>query len=499
MQSAHLIAAAALCLPLAARAQTTNQTTRPLSLQECIELAVQHNLQVQIDRMGPEIAQFTLDSSIGTTYDPVASMTLRQGFSSIPSGRTDPTTGFFLPTPIENYTDTYSPSISGFLPTGARVAVTGNLTRSSGTSFPTSFQYNDNASLSLTQPLLKNAWIDSSRLTIELNRKNILTSEQTLRLTLINTVNSVQQAYYDLIYDVENVKVQQASLGLAEKLLAENKKRVEVGALAPLDEKQAESQVAARKADLISAQHDLEAQQNLVRSLLTDDYSSWHSVQITPTDTIVAVPQTFNLQQSWQAGMTSRPEVLQARLDLERQNITLRYNYNQLFPQLDLTASYGYNGLGNTLATGLDGLQSGRNQFYSYGLVLSVPLSNMAARNNYKSAKANVAQSLLRLKQQEQSVLTQIDNAMKSAQTAYDKIDATRQARVYAEIALDAEQKKLESGKSTSFVVLQLQRDLTAARSAEIRALADYYKALAALGQAEGTTLEKTKVKLEVK
>jgi outer membrane protein TolC len=497
MRTTKLLGAAALCLPVAVQAQTTNVPERSLSLRECMELAIRHNLSVQIDRIGPEIATFNLESSLGSAYDPVASLTLSERFNSSP-GRIDATTALRSP-PSENYNDTWTPSLRGTLPSGTTLTLSGNLNRSSGTSFPTGFQYVDGVSLSLAQPLLKNSWIDANRLNIRLNRKNIQSSELTVRATLINTVNSVQQAYYDLIFSVENIKVQEASLALAEKLLAENRKRVEVGALAPLDEKQAESQVAARKADLLTAHRDLDSTQNRLRTLLTDDFASWHGVRIRPTDPLVAVAQTLALQESWQAGMANRPEILQARIDLEKQNIQVSYNYNQLFPSLDLTASYGQNGVGATFGNALNDIQTGKFQSYSYGVVFSVPLSNRDAKNRYSAAKAGAAQSLLRLKKQEQDVVVQIDDAVKSAQTSFDKIDATRLARVYAEIALDAEQKKLESGKSTSFVVLQLQRDLTAARLAEIRAQADYNKALSTLSQTEGTTLEKSGIKVEPK
>jgi outer membrane protein TolC len=103
------------------------------------------------------------------------------------------------------------------------------------------------------------------------------------------------------------------------------------------------------------------------------------------------------------------------------------------------------------------------------------------------------------LKQQEQQTLILIENAIANAKSSYERVDATRQFRLYAEAALEAEQKKLESGKSTSFVVLQLQKDLTDARSAEIRALADYNITLANLALAEGTTFERRGINLELR
>ena len=129
----------------------------------------------------------------------------------------------------------------------------------------------------------------------------------------------------------------------------------------------------------------------------------------------------------------------------------------------------------------------------------TLPLSNVGPRNQLKAGKISLKQLLLQLKQLEQNVMVQIDNAVKSAQSSYQSVEATRQARIYAEAALDAEQKKYAVGKSTTFTVLQLQNNLTAARSQEIRSLADYNKALANLAAEEGSTLERNKINLELK
>src|SRR5205823_4285581 len=117
-------------------------------------------------------------------------------------------------------------------------------------------------SFTIDQPILRNFWIDSPRATILINKKNLQISEWQLRNQLITTIAAVEAAYYDLIFLRENVKVQRTALDLANQLLRENKKRVEVGALAPLDEKQAESQVAASLAALIEAEQNYAIQQN---------------------------------------------------------------------------------------------------------------------------------------------------------------------------------------------------------------------------------------------
>ena len=139
----------------------------------------------------------------------------------------------------------------------------------------------------------------------------------------------------------------------------------------------------------------------------------------------------------------------------------------------------------------LDQISQRNAPFYSYGAQISVPLSNIGPRNQYKSTKATLQQIVLQLKQFEQNVMVEIDNAVKQAQSSYESVDATRQARIYAEDALDAEQKTYAVGKATTFEVLQFQNTLTTARGAEIRALANYEEDLANLALQEGSTLER--------
>jgi outer membrane protein TolC len=177
----------------------------------------------------------------------------------------------------------------------------------------------------------------------------------------------------------------------------------------------------------------------------------------------------------------------------------LKYYRNQLYPEVDLVGSYGFNGSGNEYSDSFQQMNDGSRPFYSYGGQLTIPLSNTQARNQLKAGKANEKQLLLKLKQLEQNVMVEIDNAVKQAQSAWESTDATKQARIYAEAALAAEQKKYAVGKSTTFTVLQLQNNLTSARSQEIRALTDYNKALAALAAAEGTTLQRRNLEITAK
>jgi outer membrane protein len=470
---------------------TPEPSVRELSLSECIEMALEHNLDIRIQQQSPKMDRFTLEGSYAA-WDPSFTSTLTHNFNSSPGG-TD-SDGRALPSTDIN-TENVAPGLTGTLPTGLRYDLTSNFGFRDINNARS--EYSSSANISVRQPLLKNMWIDDARRQILLNRKTLRSSELGVSQQAMTTISAVEQAYYDLIFAEENVKVQKSALELAQRLLDENKKRVEVGALAPLDEKQAESQVAARQADLITANRQLADQQNSLKKLIMDDFSAWRPVYIKPKDKLLPIAQTFDVQESWRNGIEERPDLAQSRIDLEKQAIQLRYTRNQLYPSLDLFGSFGQNGLGPNMGNVIRDIEVGENPKHSYGIVLTIPLGNRAARNAHNSAKALKEQLLLRYKKLEQDTIVNIDNSVRLAQANYEQIDATRKAREYAEAALDAEQKKLANGKSTSFVVLQLQRDLTSARSSEIRALADYNKALSQLSLNEGSTLKRNK--LEVK
>ncbi len=487
-------------------AQEGEAERRPLTLRECIQLAIQNNLELQIERYNPQLALFGLKGSYGA-YDPTLALsgqhrysksgeTLFQGRYPVPGQKTE--------------TDSFNSSVGGLLPWGTRYNLSATATDTDGTRFEfdpllgqvVSARYSvsgGSVTLDVTQPLLKNFWIDQPRLTIRVAKNRLKSSELALKLKIMTTLTAVEQAYYDLIAMREQVKVQEMALELALRLVEENRKRVEVGTMAPLDEQQAEAQAAAIRADLISARNALAIQGHQLKRLIAAEYSEWTDVVPEPVGALEAPVQVFDRQLSWARGLSQRPEILQAKLNLETAGIQLKFDYNQLFPQLDLRAGGGYAGSTPEFSGVFGDIERREQPFYYFGGQLTFPIGNTAARNNYRASKAAVEQAMLSLKAIERDIMVQIDDAIRQAQASYERVAATRKAREYAQAALEAEQKKLESGKSTTYTVLQLQRDLTAARANEIQALDNYNKALAQLSLAEGTTLDRLGINIEVR
>ena len=477
-----------------AQTDTDAGATHAMSLTDCIQQALAHNLDLQIERINPQISLYDLDADYGG-YDPTLNISGQHnhnesGAEGVPSSISD--------------ANSFSSSLDGSTPWGMTYGLSGNVSKTYNSTFPVSltniFQSSGGSvQLSVTQPLLKNFWIDSTRLTIRVAKNRLKFSGQGLRQQIITTVTAVQNAYYELIYAQDYVKVQQEALDLAQTQLDQDKQRVQIGTLAQLSVQSDESQVATSRASLITAQNTLSVDQNTLKSLLTDAYAGWNGTNIQPTATLEAPQQSFDLQDSWNKGMTGRPDLLQAQLNVEQQGIQLKFSRNQLFPELDLIGTYGYNGAGRTYDATFDQLNSVDRPYYTYGAQISIPLSNAGPRNQYKTAKATLQQVVLQLKQLEQNVMVEIDNAVKQAQSSYESVDATRQARIYAEAALDAEQKTYAVGKATTFEVLQYQSALTSARGQEIRALANYEEALANLAAQEGSTLDRNGIDIDAK
>lgn len=506
-----------VCSALTAKAQApvtelvnTNKVPLPLSLDECLRRALEQNIGLQISRLTPEASRYLLAGNYGY-YDPNFSGRAASSYAEDPGGF-NTVINDTIPGAKRTAND-FALGFDGVLPTGTRYFLDGSVSKTFGDRFFLStnsmmtniieasipLQYQSSVRAGLTQPLLRNFWIDAGRLNIKLSKKELQQSELGLEYTIMQTLNQVAQAYYDLIAARDQVTVQVKAVELAEQLEREMRRKVEVGTEAPLSERQAQSQAATARSDLIRARFDAEVAENSLKRLITGNFISLDEVALEPTEKLLAVYQAVNERESWQNGLQFRPDYLQTRIDIERANIQLEYRRNQLFPQLDVELTYGRNGLAPNLNDSLQ--QIGDNRFYSYGgaVVLNFPLTFRTDRANFKIAKVNKQTAVLQLKLLEENIVSDIDNAVKAVRSAYSATVSSREARIYSEAALDAEQKKLENGKSTSFEVLRLQRDLTDARAQEINALAAYNKALYILYFREGTILQRTKINLDFK
>jgi outer membrane protein len=510
---ALLLAGLALGVPLLASADGTNSltNTRSLSLRECFDLALSRNLDIQIEHLTTDIAGYSLSGAYGV-YVPNLSFRAQHDFVSEPTDFDPKKPNVDFPYEMQN--NTLGSALSGIVPFGLSYQLNAytreDKARTDLSSNPDDFllypggirstnNYFSEARIDVQQHLLKNFWIDANREQILLRRRDLKISQQALRFQIMKIILAVELSYDDVVAARENVRVQEKALQLRQQLLSETRRRVQVGDLPPLDAEQAETQLENTLTALTAARELFVTQQNTLKSLLTDDFRSWVDLELMPADPLTAIQQDVNRSESFLKAMENRPDLTQARLAVEKSDVEVRFRKNQLFPSLDLVGAYGGLGVADEPGRSINNSLSFANKEYSYGAVLSFPLSNLSDRSYYRASKAARQIAQLQLKKAEQDVLLDIADFINRAQSRFSQVSSTRKASAYAEAALAAEVKKLQNGLSTAFFVLQLQETLIAARTAEVQALADYNKILAQLAFADGSILEKHHLSLEVK
>ncbi len=492
----RILAALMLALPLAKGVVADDRPALELSLDEAVKRALENNTDIAVEKYNPEFSAESVRGALGI-YDPFLSATLRQ------SRRTDPPSSAFSGgDKVKTDTFTYNFGISQYLPTGGSFGLSFNNFRQDTNNVFSTFNpsYSSTLSLNVTQPLLRNFRLDSSRLNLRVARKNREITDLQFRQTVVNTVANVKQLYYDLIYGMDNLEAQRKSLALAKKLLEENRIKVRVGTMAPLDVVAAESEVASREEGVIVAENTLlEAEDAVKRSIFPKhDPPTW-DLRIVPTDRPTADtvgPGTVDTLAAINNALEKRTDLVAARKGLERADISLDHARSQKLPQVDLVASYGTTGLGGNQIT-RDGFGGpiinivpggygdalsdvfGREfPTWSIGVNLSYSLGNRQAAAAAAEARISKDQAVANLRRLELQVASEVRSAARAVETNYKRVESTRAARVLAEQRLDAEEKKFAAGMSTNFQVTQAQRDLAVADVAELRAVADYRKSL---------------------
>jgi outer membrane protein TolC len=302
--------------------------------------------------------------------------------------------------------------------------------------------------------------------------------------------------YNELQFAHENLDVARRSQELARQLLRDNIKRVEIGVKTPLDVTTAQAEVAAREAAVITTARAVKDQENFLKQLITADM-----MLLIRTSVSIAPPPSTNLAPNVVGGIRDalelRPDYRQAKLDIENKNIVVRVTKNAELPRLDLLASLSLLGLDDNFGTSAQRTLARDRSAWSAGAVFSIALGNREARGNYSAAKLLAAQTLVKLQQLEQNIIVLVDNAAGAVITAQQLTVANREARRLAKESLSAGEARLVAGTGTTFEVLQLQKQLADAETAELRAIADYNKAVAQYRLQTGATLRVHGVQIE--
>ena len=486
---------------------------RALSLEECILKAMKNNLGVAVEVLNPELADYSVLRA-KEKFIPSLSFSYNTEHTNSPS--------FSWLDAAENIATEYNEyyaQVTQVIPTGGEFsAYVYAYKNDTNQKFQTiNPRYGGILRFNFTQPLLKNFGFKISRREIIVAKNNRDISESQLKRVLLETIYNVEEAYWNLVFNIENLKVKRQSLELARDLLAKNKREAEVGTVAPIEILSAEAEVATREADILQAEAAVKNSEDLLETIINlAAEENNREVEIVPSDKPDYEMRDISLDEALTVAMDNRPELATSRIDLKNKEVDLSYAKNQLLPEVNLFASYwspGVSGtqilylnddpltdvvIGNIPGNASDALNDVFNLKYrnwSLGVSFSIPLTTLLSRAEYAQAKTSLDQAMLRLRNQEQQIFLEIRNAVRTFQTDYKRVQAYKVARELAEKKLEAEDKKLRVGLTTNYVVLQYQRDLADARSAELRAVIDYNLSLARLEKALGTTLKSKNIK----
>jgi outer membrane protein len=371
---------------------------------------------------------------------------------------------------------------------------------------------NGSLDLQLTQNLLQGFSRAVNERNIRVQRNNIKVSELQFRAQVQNTISSTLNLYWDLVAFTEDVRSRRQAVTTAEQLLVDNRKRVELGFLAQIEITRAEAQVYATRQDLTIAQTNLLQQETILKNAIVRNGvadAGLATIKIVPLDSI-AVPVEIPIRPIDDLvgeAAQNRIDIQQARINIESNQLNLVGIRNSLKPGLQAFVQFTNNGLTGELTPlgalipGVGYLAGGYGNLlaqifrrnypnYSAGFSLNIPLRNRAAQADYAISALELRQNELNIRRSLNQVRVDVQNAVIGLDQAKARYEAASRGRVLSEQTLSADQRKLELGASTPFQVIQDQRDVAAALSSEIQAIANFTHARIAYDDALGKTLE---------
>lgn len=495
-------------------AQNNNKTTS-LTLEDCIVQALENNVNIKIEVLNPKISEVSVIRA-REKFLPELSFSFNKR-------NTENASYSFLDASDQVKTEyhNYSGEISQFLPTGGRLTISVNSDKNdTNRRFQTiNPRFGSTVRFNFNQPLLKNFGININKKDIVVAKNNLNISKSRFKTMLMDTIYNVEDAYWNMVYSIENLKVKQQSLKLAQELLAKNMRSVEIGKMAPIEIKSAEAEVATREADILQAEAMVKNNEDRLKIIINMNAGiDSEPVQIIPSDKPQLELMPIKIRQAIKIAFQHRPDLMERKIDFKNKEIEVRYAKNQLLPDLNLQASLWSPGLSgtqivykdnNALTGEIIGTIEGNStdavkdafkflySNWSIALALNIPLSSIITRTQVATAKLNLQQSKLQILNKEQQILVDIKNAVRAVQTNYKRVQAYSLARELTEQKLTAEEEKLKLGKSTNYNVFLFQRDLATAQSNELKAIIDYNLSLAYQEKALGISIKEKNIKFE--
>jgi outer membrane protein len=461
-----------------------------ISIEDAVGRARDKNIDIAVAKITPRLTDFTIAGLEANYHINLTAATNSQKSARFPTSTIQ---GISSITPT--YNEGWSSGLAKNMWWGGgswQLSFTNTRTNQPASNAIRNPAFQSGLSATYVQPLLRGFKIDASRAQLVTNRISQQNDEISLTATTFSTEANVRNAYWDLVFAIQAVEAAQGQLDLANRLVQDNQQRVEIGTLAPIDVVSAQSEAANRRQTLVQAEGTVRTSELALKRLIvsgTDD-PVWTS-SINPTDRPPSTNEPIDLEAAVARALRDRTDLQQSMNNLKISNVTLNQQVDATRPQLNLTATYGLQGLGGpqidrvnnlTVPSGYFDALSTLSRFdapqWNVALNFSYPLGISAQESTVARSKLQLEQTQANLKSLQLQVATDVTNAALTVQSSLESVQASGAARELAKQKLDAAMSKAEVGMATNYEVVQAQRDFADAQNTELRATLNYRKAL---------------------
>jgi HAE1 family hydrophobic/amphiphilic exporter-1 len=499
MRRTSLLIALGIGLGFASSAHAQTQAAPPapagrvlrLSVDDAVKMALEQNLDLRADRLDPQISDTRVAAAAGA-FRPTFNTTVNS------NNQLQAPSSFLVPTATRTDVVTSNAGLIQRLPWfGTTYSASWSASHTNSNSFLNSYNpiLQSGLGLQVSQPLIRDLKIDTARQQLVTSRINRDIADTRLRESVVHTTAAVKSAYWNLVTARANVDARKSALDLAQELVRVNKAKVDVGTAPPLDLVSAQAEVASDQEQLIIAETAVKQAEDRMRMLIMDPTlrETW-TTTVDAIDTPPIATPALDVDAAVTRALETRADLQRSRKDIETAQTNVTYTANQKLPDVRLNASYQASGLGGSqvLRTGgfpgsiigsgpgpgfgdVLGQLFGRDYpTWAVGVGVSYPIGQSVEESNYARARLERNQVDERFKTAEGRAIQQIRRAAYQVEMNAKRIETTRAARELAEQRLDAERKRLDVGMSTSFLVIQAQRDLAQATTNELGAILGY-------------------------
>lgn len=483
-------------VPVGAQVEPPPPDVRRLTVDDAVRLALENNLGVQVSRLDPPLQDLGV-AQAQAAWTPTLTGALQGSNTNAPSNS-------FLSgaqgTRISDGRFNTTAGIEQATRWGGRYTIGWDGTRSTTTNLFSNFspQVGSSLSLSYRQSLLRGFRIDTPRQQLLVATKEREIADVTLAQTIAETARTVRHAYWDLAFSRDALGVQRQSLELAQESLRNTRARIEIGTTPPIDAVESEAEVAQREEAVILAEAQIAAAEDALRVLIYEpNEPNFWTLRIETSTVSASATAAVDTDGAVRNALERRSDLQQLRRRLETADVNLLFSRDQTLPDVTATVDYGLTGLGGTqfirgpgfpgpvidqtergFGSVIGDLFSRDFPSWTASITMSYPLGATPQKAALARARLQYTQQQTQLRSAALQVAAQVRAVGRQVQTNQRRIDTTRVSRELAERRLDAEQRKLTAGTSTSFLVFQAQRDLAQARNNELRATLDLYRSM---------------------